>query len=924
MPDELKIYLKERFGVLGPVSPGRFEAELAKRVGSPAKREPLLKAWRAYLAGGGREAVRSFYQEVLRVPKGEALVYGMHLPFLEFYAREVPSRLEGRVLEVGAFTGALVGYLKGKRPELSFVALDGVEEVVEVGRKRVPEVSWYLAWAEEVELPPFDTVLLLSVFPEGFVDQGLESRLEAPPFWKRFVFFERLPLFARLLKPGGLLVYGHGPFLGKSPEGVEEGLRRLGFYGVERIGEGEYFLVLARRPEALAEAQVDEGAWPLEEEEEAPLRVPVLARVGDLTEVRELLEAGRYAEVLARLPEEVEGEAAYLRGRALFALSRYAEAEEALRRALSQEAEDVRAMVLVELGEYERARPRLEALASRGGRYRIYLGRVYLSLGRYADALRQFVESGLPEAEGYVREALERITERMRRFAREGEWAEVSRRAEFVEDLSPGLLTREMLRLGLKAALIQGLFARAERYARRLADLDEAQGFLGLALVALRARSPLEVRPSEELKGVEPYLTEALARAEIPEALLLLGVLREREGRLFEALGLLERAAERGEGEVAGLAYHHLAQVKRVLGRPLREVLGDHKRAHALRAYPAPYLFQLAQEALQGGEEVLARELLSRAQDAGLSEVAEADLMGLITLLERLEGPWAAFNVLYQALSRTPRPPLELLALAYRLSRGFRESPEASAVRGQYLAALHAQGQVEAVERLLLEELEADPQALEVLFDLAEHYEALGTWRKAAEHWQKALEVALYREKDLELSREILRNLLFLRPHDESLSLYLEELKAVAQGLKALGESPQALPEGKEELLEEGLPQFHGEQLLVVGGHTQLRSRLVPFLEARGLKVDWFDADTVGVGKETLRRIQNRLERAHGLMIVSSYVGHDFSEPVRLEAERLEVPVYVIPGRARGATGFLRALKAFAPELFKKALKGVQ
>ncbi|MFX8585676.1 hypothetical protein ABTM35_19270, partial [Acinetobacter baumannii] len=77
-------------------------------------------------------------------------------------------------------------------------------------------------------------------------------------------------------------------------------------------------------------------------------------------------------------------------------------------------------MVLVELGEYERARPRLEALAGRGGRYRIYLGRVYLSLGRYADALRQFVESGLPEAEGYVREALERITERMRRFAREG------------------------------------------------------------------------------------------------------------------------------------------------------------------------------------------------------------------------------------------------------------------------------------------------------------------------------------------------------------------------------------------------------------------------------------------------------------------------------------------------------------------------
>ena len=186
MPDELRLYLKERFGVLGPVSPGRFEAELAKRVGSPAKREPVLKAWRAYLSGGGREAVRSFYQEILKVPKGEALVYGMHLPFLEFYAREVPSRLEGRVLEVGAFTGALVGYLQRKRPELSFHALDGVEEAVELGKKRVPEVVWHAAWAEEAELPPFDTLLLLSVFPEGFVDQELESRLEAPSFWKCF------------------------------------------------------------------------------------------------------------------------------------------------------------------------------------------------------------------------------------------------------------------------------------------------------------------------------------------------------------------------------------------------------------------------------------------------------------------------------------------------------------------------------------------------------------------------------------------------------------------------------------------------------------------------------------------------------------------------------------------------------------------
>jgi tetratricopeptide (TPR) repeat protein len=550
---------------------------------------------------------------------------------------------------------------------------------------------------------------------------------------------------------------------------------------------------------------------------------------------------------------------------ALYALSRYAEAEEALKRAFSEEAEDLRALVLVELGEYERAKRRLEGLAPRGRRYRLALGRVYLAEGRYADALRQFVESGLPEAEVYAREALERIAERMRRFAREGEWAEVSRRAEFVEDLSPGLLTREMLRLGLKAALLQGLFARAERYARRLADLGEAEGFLGLALAGLRLRSPLEHR-GEDLKAVEPYLTEALAREEIPEALLLLGILRRRERRLHEALRLLERASRYGEGEVA-----------------------DHKRAHALKAYPAPYLFRLAQEALKGGEEVLARELLSRARDAGLEEVAEADLRGLLALLERLEGPFAAFSVLYQALAHTPSPPLELLALAYRLSRAFPESPEAEAVRGQYLAALYGAGRVEEAEKVLLAEHQERPQALEVLFDL----------------------------------REILKNLLFLRPSDESLSLYLEELREVGQALKALGEEAPQVP-GKEALVEEALPRFHGEHLVVVGGHTQLRSRLTPLLEARGLKVDWYDADTAGVGKEALRRILGRLEKAHGLMIVSSYVGHDLSEPVRLEAERLGVPVHVIPGRARGSTGFLRALKAFAPEIFKKALKGVQ
>ncbi len=75
--------------------------------------------------------------------------------------------MEGKVLEVGPFTGALVGYLQKKRPELEWHALEGVEEAVEVGRKRVPEVAWHLGWAEEAALPPFDTLLLLSVFPEG-------------------------------------------------------------------------------------------------------------------------------------------------------------------------------------------------------------------------------------------------------------------------------------------------------------------------------------------------------------------------------------------------------------------------------------------------------------------------------------------------------------------------------------------------------------------------------------------------------------------------------------------------------------------------------------------------------------------------------------------------------------------------------------
>lgn len=127
----------------------------------------------------------------------------------------------------------------------------------------------------------------------------------------------------------------------------------------------------------------------------------------------------------------------------------------------------------------------------------------------------------------------------------------MSRRAEFVEDLSPGLLTREMLRLGLRAALIQGLFARAERYARRLADLDEAEGFLGLALAALRVKSPLELRGGgPEGGGALPHRGPEPGgdpRGPPPPR----GPKGE-EGRFREALHLLERAAFRGKGRWRG------------------------------------------------------------------------------------------------------------------------------------------------------------------------------------------------------------------------------------------------------------------------------------------------------------------------------------------------------------------------------------
>lgn len=936
MESEVKRYLKQQFNLEGAISPGRFESELAKRIGSPARRKPVLQAWKRYLSGGGLEAVRRFYGELLAHPRErlEGLVYAMHLPYLEFYLSEVPALLpeQGKVLEIGAFTGLLLRLLAQKRPDLEWHALEGVGAAVEVGRTRTQGVEWHQGWYGEPldGTPTVDVALMLSVLPEGYLGD-LPARLETEEFYRHFEIPERFLGLAGLLRPGGLLVYGHGPFLGKNFEAVGEALIRLGFTEVRRVGEGEYVLVLGRMPEELRlEPLLSASAVAPVEAQEAKLPVaePVLTEPVPMTavsagEVWALLEQGDYAAVLARVPQGAGGRLSYLRGRALMALSRFGEAEEALAQAGREEAEALRVLCWVELGEYQRALPRLEALSSRGGRYRLALGRVYLGLGRLSDALRQLHESGLPESRLLIKTALERLEERAFRFGREGDWSEVSRRVEFVEDLSPELLTRGLLFLGLQATLQQGLWARAGRYARRLYDQGEAAGALGLALTQLRVRGPerLEEVPLAELKAVEPYLTDAVARAEDATALLALGLLRYREGRHPEALRHLERAAREGRGEPAGLAYHYIALTKQALGYPILEVLGERKRAHALKAYPVPVLYQMAQEALSAGEPVLAREFLGRVRDAGLEQV-QGQLEGLLALVEKLEGPWEAFRLLTAALARTPQPSLEQLALAYRLSRSFRHGEEAEKVRGEYLAALYAEGRLEEAGRLLEDELRHRPDALEVMFDLAEHFERNGVYKKAAEVWRKALEVAYYAEKDLELSREILRNLFFLNPTDPELALYLEELKATSSAMAKLGGTADALegltPQG---LVHEGLPKFHGEYLIVVGGHTQLRSRMVPFLEAQGLRLDWFDADANSSGREAIRRIQNRVERAHGLMIISSYVGHDISEPIRLEAEHRGVPVYITPGRARGITGFLRAVADFAPQLFKRALK---
>lgn len=922
---QVKRYFRSQFHLEAPLSPGRFEAVLAKRIGSPGRRKPILEAWKAYLEaqGGDLEAVRSFYTAVLSHPRErlEALVYAMHLPFVEFYMRVLPPLLpaQGRVLEVGAFTGALVTLLREARPELEWHALEGVAPAVEVGQARTgPGVQWHQGWfPNQPDLPEMDAVLLLSCLPEGYLG-GLPNTLEAPHYLEHFNFVQRLQGLEGLLKPGGLLAYAHGPFLGKNPQAAEQALVQMGFEAVQVVGEGDYTLITARMPAAL----VWQGPPPMPSEAQNPSpSAPNPLPSSD--EIWALLEGNAYAEVLRLIPEDATGELAYQRGRALLALSRYAEAEAALALAHRPEAEELRVLCWAELEDYQRALPRLEALSSRGGRFKLALGKVYLGLGRLSEALRQLFECGLPEAEVYLKTTLERIEERVVRLCREGDWSEASRRVEFVEDLSPDLLTRGLLRAGLQAALQQGLWGRAARYAQRLYVLGESHGALGLALAGLKVRGPeaLDRVPLADLKEAEPYLTDAVARAEDATALLALGLLRHREGRHTEALRYLERAARESKGEAAGLAYHLLALSKRALGAPVLEVLGDHKRAHAHRAYPVTQLFELAQEAREAGEPVLAREFLGRVREVGLQPFGQIE--PVLRLVEALEGPWEAFRMLSQSLEQSAEPPLEHLELAYRLSRSFSQSQEAEAVRGRYLAALYNAGQALGAEGLLLSELARNPEALEVLYDLAEHYERTGAYQKAAETWRKALDIAYYREKDLELSREILRNLLFLNPTDPELQLYLEELKATSRALASLEGSPDTLagatPEG---LLREGLPRFHGEYLMVVGGHTQLRSRLTPVLQNQGLELDWFDSDTYTAGREVIRRIQSRLERAHGLMIISSYVGHDLSEPVRLEAESLGVPVYITPGRARGVTGFLRAVAEFAPQIFRRALKG--
>ncbi len=577
----------------------------------------------------------------------------------------------------------------------------------------------------------------------------------------------------------------------------------------------------------------------------------------------------------------------------------------------------------MELERGEEGLPLLRRLAERGDVYRLALARAYAQSGRLDEALRAYASVEGEVQTDEVRRVVDRYSERLFKELREGRLAEVSRRVEFAEDLSPAFLNREMLYLGLHAALGQRLWGRAERYARHLYDQGEASGAVGLALAQLRVRGAEEIEQVDKvsLEEVEPFLTDAVARSGEPLALLALGRLRAGQGRLEEARRLLEDAARAIKGAPVGVAYRLLAEVLEKQGAPLATVLGAHKRAHAFYPYSAERLLGMAQAAAAAGEKVLAREFWNAIGEAGLTELPEEKFGELVRLVEDLEGPWEAFRVLWVALERTPDAPLEQLECAYRLSRPFAASEEAEAARVAYVSALNQRGQPEAALRLLEEEVARRRQVLELLFDLAEQYERLGRFSDAAKTWKRALETAYYQEKDLELSRELLRNLLFLNPHDPDIELYLEELKATSAKLAELEASPDNLAgQTTTEVMAGGLPRFNGEYLIILGGHTQLRSRLKPRLEELGLRVDWFDSDSTTAARESLRRIQSRLNRAHGVLIVSSYVGHDLSEPVRAQADALGVPVYITPGRARGVTGLVRAVAEFAPEVIKKAL----
>lgn len=926
MDFDLKRFLRERYQVSGLVAPGRFESELAKRIGTPKKRKPVLAAWQAYLGEPGREAVRRFYERTLEPGphRLEALVYALHYPFLQFYARVVPGLLPagGRVLEVGAYTGALVHALALQRPELEWHALEPLPAAVrrgeQVGRELGLEVRWHADWWETFEPDaPYDAVLLLSVLPEGHLRTDLPPEFEDDAaFYRSFELCERLERLGRVLAPGGRVLYGHGPFLGKHPAAFERLLEAMGFEEVERHGSGDYVLIEARRGATLRDAR-SLGARAAVAD--APAEEPPADRA---EQARAALAAGDARAALARL-EGVEGdEAAELRGRAWAALGRWREAEAALAQAAGEEARDLRARALVELGRGAEALEWLERRAGRDPERLRLLARAYAQAGREADALRVYARLGGERPPG-LEAVLERFSEKLFRELRAGRLAEVSRRVEFAEDLSPDFLTRELLYLGLHAALGQRLWARAERYARRLYDLGEVSGAVGLALAHLRIRDVDEVESIEraDLEAVEPYLTDAVARSEEPLALLALGRLRYEQGRYEEARRLLEQAARAARGAPVGAAYRLLAEVLERLEAPLPQVLGAHKRAHAFHPYPPGRLLELAERAAAAGEEVLAREFLGALRETGLAELPRARTGDLVRLIEALEGAWEAFRVLWDALARTPGAGPEALEQAYRLSRPFAAEEEAERALAAYVGALNQHGRAQEALAVLEAEVERRPHVLGLLFDLAEQYERLARFTEAQAVWKRALEAAYYQEKDLELAREVLRNLLFLNPHDPELELYLGELKATSAKLAELEGTPDALagqtPKG---VMTADLPRFSGEYLIVLGGHTQLRSRLKPRLEELGLKVDWFDSDSTTAARESLRRIQSRLGRAHGVMIVSSYVGHDLSEPVRAEALARGVPVYITPGRARGVTGLVRALAEFAPEIIKKAI----